>query len=104
MDTTAKIYLTIAIVAVVLIVVAFSFISKKAPKGVLLGLGAFLWFAGLIAASPRIRELQLIGGILQMSGFIGVILGFFDLIRKPKGPKAPPPEEDRDPRVPPRLS
>ena len=87
MDTTGKIYMAIAAVAIIAAVIAFWFISKRAPKGTLLAIGVALWVFGSIMSSQPIREMKLIAGILQLSGFIGGILGLFELIKKPKGAK-----------------
>jgi len=89
MDATGKIYIGIGIVVLIGMIVLFWFISKRCARGVLLGIGIGLWFLGHAISSPPIRELRLIGGLCTMSGFIGAILGLFDLFRK-KAVEVPP--------------
>jgi hypothetical protein len=90
MDTTGEIYFAIGIVVLIGMIVLFWLISKWSPKGVLLGVGIGLWFLGRTISSPTIREVRLIGGLCMMSGFIGGILGLFDLFPKKKAAEVPP--------------
>ncbi len=90
MDTTGRIYIAISIVVLIGMIVVFWFISKRCARGVLLGVGIGLWFLGHAISSPPIREMRLIGGLCTMSGFIGGILGLFDVFRKKKAAEVPP--------------
>jgi hypothetical protein len=90
MDTTGKFYIAISIVVVIGMIILFWFISKRCPRGVLLAVGVTLWFLGQAIAGPPIREMRLIGGLCTMCGFVGGLLGLFDLFRKKKGAEAPP--------------
>lgn len=90
MDTTGIIYIAITIVVLIGMIVLFWFISKRCARGVLLAVGVCLWFLGHAISSPPIREMRLIGGLCTMSGFIGGILGLFDVFRKRKAAEAPP--------------
>ena len=84
MDTLSPIYLALSILIVIIAIVCFWFISKKAPKGVLLAVSVFLWILGKTMGSQQVRELMVLGGAVQMSGSIGVIFGLIDLFRKKK--------------------
>lgn len=90
MDTTGKIYIAISIVVVIGMIILFWFISKRCAKGVLLAVGVGLWLLGNEISEPPIREMRLIGGLCTMCGFIGGILGLFDVFRKKKAAEAPP--------------
>jgi hypothetical protein len=46
MDTTGKIYIAIGILVLIGMIVVFWFISKRCPRGVLLGVGIGLWLLG----------------------------------------------------------
>jgi hypothetical protein len=89
MDDPGKIYIAISIVVLTGMISLFWFISKRCGKGVLLGIGIGLWLAGQAISSPPIKEMRLIGGLCTMSGFIGGILGLFDVFRKKKGAEVP---------------
>jgi hypothetical protein len=89
MDTTGKMYLAILVASVVGAVVAFWFISRKAPRGTLLAVGVLLWVAGRSIASQRVREMQLVSGICTLSGIIGALLGLFDVLRRRKEKESP---------------
>jgi hypothetical protein len=102
MDSTGKIYIAISAVVLIGVIILFWVISKRCPKGVLLGIGIGLWLLGQAISRPPIREMRLIGGLCTMSGFIGGILGLFDLFRKKKEAAAPPviPAKSEPPSLP----
>ena len=81
MDTTGKIFLGITIVSVVCALIGFYVLSKKGPRGSVLGVAAVLYVLGRSIPAADIRELRLIAGILSFTGFIGGILGLIDLFR-----------------------
>jgi hypothetical protein len=80
-DTTGKIFLGIAIVSIVCAVISFYFLSKKGPRGAVLGVAAVIYFVGISIPTGNIRELHLIAGVLKLTGFIGGILGLVDLFK-----------------------
>lgn len=82
MDSVGQTYWVIAVVAVVAAMVGFWYLAKKSPKAVLLVVGVGLWVLGQAVGAQPIREMKLIGGIFQLSGFIGSILGLIDLVRR----------------------
>jgi uncharacterized membrane protein YfcA len=94
MDATGKLFIGIAIVAVLGAVVGFYILSKLAPRGAVLIAAAVLYFLGMSIPDNNSRELQLAEGILRLSGFLGGIMGIIDLIRK-----RPPPSHGEDPKV-----
>ena len=104
MDAASKFYICFGTVAIVAAFVAFWFISRKAPKGVLFVLGVALWLTGQVLAKEPARELKFIGGILTLTGFVGGLLGFLDLFRRRKA-AAPPnnngPDKQQRPPPPP---
>lgn len=81
MDTTGKIFLGITIVSVVGALIGFYVLSKKGPRGAVLGVAAVLYVLGKSISASDIRELRLIAGILGLTGFIGGILGLIDLFK-----------------------
>lgn len=86
MDTFGKIYLAISIAVLVGMLFLFSFISRHAPKGVLLAVGVGLWVLGQALAGVPVREVRVISGLCILSGFISGLLGIFDIVRKKKEP------------------
>jgi hypothetical protein len=103
MDATGKIYLAIAVISVIAAIVAFWFISRKTPKGTLLAVGIILWIVGQSIASQPVREMRLISGVCKFSGFIGGILGLFDVFRRRKDKESPNKsiQNDREKAAPP---
>ncbi len=105
MDTTGKIYIAISIVVLIGMITAFWFISKKCARGVLFAIGVGLWVAGQGISSVPVREMKLIGGLCTLSGFIGGLLGLFDLFRKKKADaSAGPSVSVEPPQLPPQQS
>lgn len=84
MNRSSPIFLLMPIIIILIAVVIFWFISKKAPKGVALAVAVVAWIAGRAIGSQQARELMMLGGSIQMAGSIGVILGIIDLFRKRK--------------------
>ncbi len=68
-------------------------VSRKVPKGVVLGIAAGIYVAGLSLAGIRLREIIMLSGALKMLGFTGGILGIVDLVRKRK-PRSQVPRTD----------
>jgi len=92
--------LTIAIVAILLILVGMWVISRKAPRGSLLILALLLYAVGWLLKGIRVREVSLVSGVLQMAGFMGILLGIFDAIRKRRtGGSETPRGEMQNPRA-----
>jgi hypothetical protein len=79
-----------AIAGVILVggVVGLYFISKKTPKGTVLGISVGIWFLSCYGTGIEIREVQVIVGLLRLLGTIGIVLGFIDfrLKRIPRKP------------------
>ncbi len=98
MDTFGKIYIAVSIVAFIGMLFLFSFISRRAPKGALLAVGIGLWILGQATSGVPVREIRGISGLCTLSGFVGGLLGIFDLVRKEKEPKPaePPPLPPKD--------
>jgi 6,7-dimethyl-8-ribityllumazine synthase len=85
MDTTGKFCLAIAIVILMAAVIAYSFISKKGPYGAVLAVGAVVWFLGrgILSMMGNVgRETGAAISAVTFSGFVGVLLGVMDVIRK----------------------
>jgi hypothetical protein len=93
MDTFGKIYIAVSLVLLVAMIFIFSVISRRAPKGTLLAVGVGLWLIGQAISGVPVREIRGLSGLCILSGFIGGLLGIFDLIRKKNDPEpsAPPP-------------
>ena len=98
MDTIGKIYIAVTIVSLIGMIFAFSLISKRSPKGTLLIVGIVLFFVGRTISGIPVREVRGISGICMVSGFIGGLLGLFNLFRKRKDAvKATMPEPGQPP-------
>jgi hypothetical protein len=59
-------------------------ISRFAPRGAVLGVAVLLYAMGqgIGTLDTGVRMVVLAAGVLKMSGFLGVILGILDLVRK----------------------
>ena len=64
--------------------VGFWLISRFAPRGSVLMIAAILYGISWPLGSVPIREVRLLCGCLRMLGFIGLILGILDILRKRK--------------------
>ncbi|MCF7908209.1 MAG: hypothetical protein K9L86_05015 [Candidatus Omnitrophica bacterium] len=84
MNAPSPIFLFSPIIAILLSVACFWLISKKTPKGVVVGLAIIVWVIGNVIGSQQARELMMIGGSIKMAGSVGIILGIIDLFRKKK--------------------
>lgn len=86
--------LAVAIVALVLGVLVFWRLSKRAPKGTVLVIAVSIYCFSWLIDGIYIRELRMLSGMTRMLGFAGIILGFVDLVRqrKAKGEPAKPVE------------
>jgi len=102
MDTFGKIYIALSIAVLIGLLFLFSFISRRAPKGTLLAVGVGLWILGQALSGVPVREVRGISGLCTLSGFIGGLLGIFDLVRKQKEPATaqPPPLLPQDEKKP----
>jgi hypothetical protein len=89
LDATGKVMIGVTILAVVAAIVAFYFISKNGPRGLLLGVAVALYGVSWCIPPEHSRELHLLIGILRICGFIGGILGLIDLFRKRGVPNKP---------------
>jgi len=89
MDDLGRVYLVIAIVAFIVAMIGYWILSKKGPRGAVLGTAAMIYFAGMSLPPGNRRELHLIKGMLQLTGFAGGILGVVDIIfRRPQSQQA----------------
>ena len=84
MDSTGKIYLVLAAIVIVSSLAALWYLSKKTPKGVILGICVVLYVLATMINPGNIRHLYILKGTMQMIGFLGGILGIIDLFRKKK--------------------
>ncbi|HUG10904.1 MAG TPA: hypothetical protein VMM36_07815 [Opitutaceae bacterium] len=84
MDTTGKVYIAITVIVLIGMIVAFWFISRSAPRGTLLIVGIILWVVGQQVSGIADREMRFLGGVCALAGFMGVLLGLFDVFRKKK--------------------
>lgn len=59
-------------------------VSRVAPRGTVLGIAVVLYALGqgLDTLDAGVRIVSFASGILKMSGFLGIILGAVDLLRK----------------------
>ena len=80
----SPIFLFLPFIAIAIAGVGFWYMSKKAPKGATLILAIAVWVLGNVIGFQQARELKIIGGSIQMAGFVGVIVGLIDTFRKRK--------------------
>jgi hypothetical protein len=73
-----------AIVLIIGGVVALFVISRTVPKGGVLAIAVGIYFAGAATSNVRLREMMMVSGSLKFLGFVGIILGVVDLVRKRK--------------------
>lgn len=59
-------------------------ISRIAPRGTVLVIAVVLYVMGQVigALDVGIRVIELVSGVLKLSGFLGIILGGIDILRK----------------------
>jgi hypothetical protein len=92
MDVLGKVYLGIAAAAIVGAILGYWLLSKKGPRGALLFVAALLYVAGMQVGNapqdPPVREIKALGGVLQLTGFIGIVLGIIDLVRRKPATRA----------------
>ncbi len=84
MDTEGKIYLVIAVIVIVSSLVGLWYLSRKTPKGVVLGICIALYILSKVIEPGNVRILYVLSGIMGAIGFFGGILGIIDLFRKKK--------------------
>lgn len=82
MDEKGQIYTVLAGIGILVAVVCFWLISRKAPKGTLVVLGIVLWAVGRSVAAGAVRELMVIGGATQLCGTIAIVMGVIDAFRQ----------------------
>ena len=84
MDSTGKIYLAIAAIVIVGSLTVLWYLSKKTPKGVVLGISVVLYVLAVTINPGNVRELYVLKGTLQVIGSLGSLLGIIDLFGKKK--------------------
>ena len=82
MDPSGAIFLTVAIVVIVVALVGLWFISRVTPRGIVLLISAVLYVLGIALTFGEARFMQGASGILKLTGFAGAILGVVDLVKK----------------------
>lgn len=94
MDTMVIVVVLISIVAAV---AGFWFVSRRGPRPLVLIMGLGLWGLGWMIRNETGREIQLLSGICQLNGVIGMLLGFMTLFRRSQPAEDPDSdEEDED--------
>jgi hypothetical protein len=84
MDSTGIIYLVLSAIIIVSSLVGLWYLSKKTPKGVVLGICFVLYVLAKMIEPGNVRSLYVLSGIMGTIGFFGGILGIIDLFRKKK--------------------
>lgn len=84
MDSLGIIILIIIIISFIGAYFFFRFASRRIPPVIMLIMGVVLYVLGNIIGAPAIREAKLLGGIFQLYGFIGAILGLTGIFKKRK--------------------
>ncbi|MCE9544077.1 MAG: hypothetical protein K8T25_00915 [Planctomycetia bacterium] len=88
MDSYGQVLLVISAVVIICGLVGLWIISRYAPKGTVLAISAAMYVASWGIDTNHVRELVLICGLMRLLGFVGGILGIFDLVRKRPSPNA----------------
>src|SRR5213082_402939 len=82
MDSFGTVFLVIAVMVIIAASVGFWFLSRVAPKGVVLATGVALYVVGVFLTFDESRLMHGVAGLLKFTGFVGVVLGLVDLFRK----------------------
>ncbi len=82
MDSIGKVYLAIALVCITISLAGLWFLSKKTPKGTVLGVSVVIYIVGNLIDPGAHRGLYVLKGSIQIIGFLGGILGLIDLFAK----------------------
>ena len=88
--TYGVVLVALCIVLVVGGLVVFWLISKRTPRGTVLGIAAAIWLASWLAEGIQIREVLALSGAVRLLGFAGMILGIIDGLRRRKPRHLPP--------------
>jgi uncharacterized membrane protein YoaK (UPF0700 family) len=75
-------FLAVAAVVVIVAAIGFWYLSRVAPRGVVLVVAVALYAVGVALALGESRAMHGISGSLKVAGFVGIILGILDLFRK----------------------
>lgn len=82
MDSYGTVLLVVMVTVIVLAVVGFWLLSKRGPRGAVLVVAIFLLVFGQTIQPVKTREAHAVVGTLKLAGFIGTILGLFDMARR----------------------
>jgi hypothetical protein len=83
-DTGAVLLIILGIV--VLFGAGYWGLSRVSPKGTVLIVALGLFALGHAIDPGLIRELHLVKGAITLGGFVGILLGFVDLLQRRKTP------------------
>ncbi len=84
MDSFGQIFLVVAILAFLTAAAVFWLLSRHGPRGATLGLAFLLYLASCYIDDGGSRALHGAIGVMRLIGFMGIILGVVDLVRKPR--------------------
>ena len=82
MDDNGMAYMAVAVLSLLVSIGALWVVSKKAPRGTVLGICVVLFVLGNSIDPGLSREGHLGVGLLRGVGFFGGILGLIDFFRK----------------------
>jgi len=68
----------------ILAILGFVLLAKKGPPLSVLALGGIIWTMGMLVQPGQIRELNLLVGVLRLTGCIGVVIGIVLFFRRRK--------------------
>ncbi len=92
----AKILLATAVAIILIGIVAFYFVSRRYQRGAVLGVAVVIYLSGTMIREPEMREMMMLQGSLKMLGFIGIVLGIVDLVRRRNEKRPPRTTKDND--------
>jgi hypothetical protein len=81
--------MTLAAIIVIGGLIGLMIVSRRSPRGTVLGLSAAIWLLGQSMRTSLSREAMVVSGSLSMLGFAGVLLGLFDFFRRRQTPRKP---------------
>jgi hypothetical protein len=98
MDASGYAYLILAVLLFAAVLTAIHFLTKDTPRLTTLLVGAALFFGTMVAGgSMRASRFgTIVAGVLQLSGFVTMIIGVFRLFRRQQADPAVGSETPQD--------
>jgi hypothetical protein len=83
-DTFGNAFLAVAILIIAAAAVGFLRLTNHGPKGAVLLIGLALYLGAPMIPDNNDRLLHGVEGVLRFTGFIGIVIGIYGLVRSRK--------------------